>query len=200
MESTKDIPSFSGGQAGKKFEEITLQRLKKIEDRGEGCFGRYGVQFAVTGRNPDGTATGHVMQSLPDFEGVLSPTGRHVIWDNKVTSQASFDLSPYRMSTKGKKRRQFEHMMRRSVSGAICGFLIHWNERETKTRKDKAITYWLPIHASMRLWREFDCGELKTLRRDHCEAHGYEVEWNKYERERKYRPDLLGVLKLIDCL
>ena len=188
-----NCPDFRGVGAGRAFEDSTLERLSNEEANGHGCFGRYGVQAAVMGRHADGSVHARLIPSLPDFEGVLSPSGRQVVWDNKVVSGPSLNLVNYREATKGSRRRQFRHMIDRADHGAICGFLIHWNSRELKSTSQEASTWWLPVSSRMRIWKEFVCGELRVLTRAQCETHGLEVFWNKGDRERKYRPDVLSV-------
>jgi hypothetical protein len=192
-ETTEEPPDFVGQGAGKEFERYTFERLMKEEEKGKGCWGRYGVQCAVMGRNPDGTVLARVIPSLPDFEGVIGPMGRQVVWDCKVSSQSSMDFAPYRMETRGSRSRQLNHLLSRSTSGALCGFLIHWNSRETSRSKLPAETFWLPVHSSMRLWKDFDSGVVKRIDRGICEDHGHRVPWNRRGQERKSRPDVLAV-------
>jgi hypothetical protein len=185
---------FRGTGAGKEFEGVVLDRLKKEGQGGRCHFGRYGVQAAVKGRQKNGDVIAQLMSSLPDIEGVLAPEGRQVIFDCKVMSGPSFDLSKYRSETRGAKRRQLTHMYERSRMGATCFFLIHMNPRELKTRTEYQRTVALKVWDS-ELWTEFESGEWTTLTRKRLAEVGHNVVWDKSTREKVFRPDVLGVIE-----
>lgn len=171
---------------GKDFEKIIVERNREYRQHGTASVGRYGVQAART--NDEWI----IMQSLPDFEGTLAPNGNQVIFDCKVCSQASMPLSPYREESKGSRRRQLRHMLDRSRFGAICFFLIHWPERELKTRTEPVMTWRFPVDVDSDFWRAFEAGEVKTLSRSDCEDHGDPIDWVTLGDGRTPRPDYLN--------
>lgn len=188
------IPNFRGDRAGRDFEETVLKRLSDEEKNGNGCYDRAGVKAAIRKRNTDGTVVAQVMKSRPDIDGV-TPGGRQVVFDCKVCSGASFNMSEYREDIGSRqKSSQLKFMRRRSKCKAICGFLIHWNSRELKTKEEPAETFFLPVDYRMRLWRQFvDC-ELTTITRDHCATYGFRIPWTKGKRESNFRPDVVSCL------
>lgn len=183
-------PDFRGSGSGKNFEKILMERMNDEEDACLATMGRYGVQASHT-------ANGLIaMRSLPDFEGVISG-GHQFIFDAKVASGPSFDLGPYRDSTKGAKARQLRHMLLRSGFGVICGFVIHWNSRPHMKVPEDAKTYWVLIDGKMRFWQSFLRGEQKSISRSDCDDIGYRVSWTLRKGQRKPRPDLLSAIKEI---
>lgn len=187
------IPDYRGKTAGKDFEKDTMSRLEKEKELGNGSFGRYGTKASFFKKPGEDGVQAHAQQSLPDFEGDLW-NGQHCIWDNKVVSGASFDMSKYRAGTRGAKALQLEHMMDRSRFRAICGFLIHFNSRKLSKSVEPSKTFWLTVHPQMRLWKAFDRGDITNINRSHCEEFGVKIRWTKRERDRKYRPDVVGFL------
>jgi len=163
---------------GKEFEDIIARWARALGD--SGSIVRYGVQAVNTGGN-QGVIT---IKSLPDFEGILTGSLRQYIWDCKVCSQASFDLSPYR----DRKKRQLNHMLERSRFGAYCGFLIHWNPRELKTKSFPAETFWFPVRHDCPFWGAFAAAEQSRITRDDCREYGEEMIWSGK------RPELLQTL------
>ena len=153
------------------------------------------------------------VQSLPDFEGIFlqfrdvpSPRGTYnerkpVIFDAKVCSQASWGLDPYREvpgQKKGARRRQLTHMYERSDFGATCFFLIHWNERELKTKYEPAETFLFPVTRQDRhvgeFWNAFEAAEVKSINREDCRNYGKLVPWTTIGRGRTLRPDWIKAL------
>lgn len=170
---------------GKQFEAVIVERNREYEAAGIASIGRYGVQAT---RNKQEWV---ILSSLPDFEGSLS-NGRHVIFDAKVCSQASFPLDKYRVETQGSRSRQLRHMYRRAKFGATCFFLIHWSQRTLKRCTIQAITYRFPVHLDHPFWLAFNAGETKSLNREDCENYGTEIHWNCLSaRGKKPRPDFL---------
>jgi penicillin-binding protein-related factor A (putative recombinase) len=162
--------------SGAEFEFECLFALRKLESRGVGTFGRYGVQAVRTSNE------WQIMQSLPDFEGVIA--GKQIIFDAKVCTQASFPWAKYRSETKGPRARQLRHMVKRSEFGAKCGFLLHWNARDLKTKQTEAATFWIPVFHSV-YWQAVERGEIKNLNREDCNTFGFPVVWERNGRERK---------------
>lgn len=194
MGDERMIPSFTGTGAGRAFEQLVLERLRSSRE----CdAGRYGVQTTVIGSNNDGTPRLVAIKSLPDIEGVFDG-GRQFIFDCKVCSAASFDLTKYRLTDeqKGSKSRQLSHMLSRAGHGAVCFFLIHWNARELKTKTEGAETYAFPVRRDHQFWKDFLASETATIRRADCYEYGVKVEWDlAHERERKERPNVLQAIR-----
>ena len=184
-------PDLVSSNVGKEFESLVLNRLDYESERGNGDFGRYGVQVSFVPKEGGGVEPMPI-QSLPDIEGVLN-NGRQIIWDCKVlTTAASLSLSEYRTSKS--KSRQLRHMLNRSKNNAICGFLIHWNSRKLKRTEYPPATHWFPVDERIRFWRDFEAHETSSINRSDCDLYGYRVEWTKNDRERKYRPDVMRVI------
>lgn len=185
---TNNVPTRLTGKA---FESIIVERLKRDRDARRWHVGRYGVQAV---RLKDETM---MIQSLPDFEGAIYPIGRQVIFDAKVCSQASFNLAKYREETRGARSRQLRHMLDRSEFGAICGFVIHWNERQLSKRRDDAATYWFPVEPNS-FWGDFLSGDVRAIRRSDCVEYGSQISWVTLGAERTARPDIYSsVMRLI---
>lgn len=176
---------FTGQGAGKRFEQIVLETAS-IDVRA--TFSRYGVQATMF----DGEW--RPVASLPDFEGVIAPYGRQFCFDCKVCSASKFDLQNYQQRRANQKR-QLDHMLLRSEYGAICFFLIHFNERVLKTKTDPRMTVAIPVHGESTLWREFDCAERSSISRQEAAEQGNHVEWIKHGRSgRKLRPDVISCI------
>lgn len=186
-----------GTMTGKELEKLIVEINGIYREMGIASVGRYGVQASIMAGDRPGEMKTVVMQSLPDFEGdcVLNPLFRqHLIFDAKVCGQASFVLSKYRTETKGSRSRQLRHMLDRSRFGADCFFLIHWTERQLKTKHEPAITYRFPVLEND-FWTQFERGEIKVLTRADCAEYGTEVHWRTAgDRGTKPRPDYLDVL------
>lgn len=174
---------------GSDLEKLVVEQCAKYEAARLASIGRYGVQSVNTGKEVI------VLQSLPDFEGDIAPNGRHVIFDCKACSQASFDWSKYRAETKGARARQLKHMRKRSRYGALCFFLIHWNERALKAKTIPAQTYALRVDDADEYWDQVDGGFTKSLTLADCERMGVWVPWVVPERCRKPLPDFLNAVR-----
>lgn len=187
LSNDAEPPDFRGSGSGKAFEKIIIERMHDEEDNGNACMSRYGVQASYT---DSGLIA---MQSLPDFEGITK-AGRQFIFDAKVASGPSFDLGPYRDSTKGAKARQLRHMILRANFNCICSFLIHWNSRPDLRIPDPAMTYWIHIDGRTRFWQSVLRGETKSIKRKDCEDIGFLVKWTLKKGQRKLRPDVLSTI------
>lgn len=182
---------------GKEFESLVAERLEKLKEQGRAHFNKYGVQ--VVG-SPDRSHPSGIrwdpIRSFPDFEGVMT-NGRQVIFDTKVCSQASFDLSKYRWegTKSGPRARQLRHMLDRSMYRVPCYFLMHWNAREGKTFSEPSETYLFPVSNDIDFWLRFLRAEVKSINRKDCETYGTAVLWDKIGMERTYRPDLLRAIE-----
>ncbi|AMV35737.1 hypothetical protein VN12_26830 [Pirellula sp. SH-Sr6A] len=192
----------------KEFEQLVLDQSAWYEEIKFAVIGRYGVQATV---RPSHTTPGametQLIQSLPDFEGMyrclegeskgLPHTFRHVIFDAKVCSSASFPWNKYRAETRGPRARQLKHMLRRSRFGATCFFLFHWNERSLAKRTVPARTFIFPVSDQDDYWDRVESLEVKSLTLSDCEEKGVEVDWVLNSKQsRKYRPDFLLLKKL----
>lgn len=166
----------------KEFEDVCLYRMRQEEELGRATMSRYGVQ----GNFIDGAW--QPVQSLPDFEGLIEG-GRQFITDCKVCGAASFPLDDDKF-----KRRQWRHMVTRSRFGAVCFLLIHFSERELKTRTEPAETWAFPVMLPHPFWNEFDAGSAKRITRQDCEEYAVKVEWNTLPGGRTTRPDVLAAV------
>ena len=195
-QTPKSIPDFAGRSAGRDFEKRVLERLDWEENHHNGTYDRSGVKAAVRGFNKDGTVIAQLQKSKPDFEGIL-PSGRPLIFDTKVITGPSFNMSAYRTDIGSTaKSNQYKYMLRRCKYGALCGFLIHFNSREFKRKKKEyAETLFLVVNPKMRVWREFEECSVTVFTRDDCRVNGFEVPWNfKSKLDKRLRPDLIQTI------
>ena len=174
--------------SGKEFEDIVMERLRKLHKSHVAHITRYGT-IASRMKGADGKMVTMAKPSLPDFEGLYQ--GRQMIFDAKVCSQLRFDLNKFSPYTKGPRRRQLTHMYDRSEYGAACFFLLHWNA----TSKGGAETWAVPVHRHHSFWSLFERGELYSIRRDSIRLLGVPVRWNKDKREKTLRPDMEGLFR-----
>lgn len=176
---------------GREFEKILVARHGEYFDSGIATIGKYGVQFSFQ----DGEA--RPIASLPDFEGLAKCFKSQIVFDAKVCSQASFPLKDFKNvigQRKGNRRRQLEHMYKRSGYGAICFFLIHWNERVLKTKTEPVETFIFPVDNEHPFWIAFESGEVKQVNRADCHDYGTPVKWDVLGRARTPRPNWLNAL------
>lgn len=169
---------------GKGLEELVKERSAEYKAMRLAHITASGVQAVRTNEE------WIILQSLPDFEGVTS-FATQFVFDCKVCSQASFDLSKYRSEIKGPKSRQLRHMFERARFGVPCFFLMHWNSRAGVTFKEDAGTFLFPIDEQMEFWKEFDRAEKRSITRKDCVSYGVPCSWNIYGQGRKPRPDVL---------
>jgi penicillin-binding protein-related factor A (putative recombinase) len=204
----------------KDLEQACIHRLQREEEAGNATMSRYGVQgsFVKGSPAPDFVAMSQSMncdfasivaalgeafragkasadswrplQSLPDFEGVLAPSGRQFIFDAKLCSAASLDLHISHVA-----ERQLRHLRKRDRFGAICFFLIHFPERALKKTTDPAQTWAFPVSAEHPFWQAFDRGEVKRITRADCEEYAVAVPWNTLPGGRTPRPDILAAVQ-----
>lgn len=166
---------------GKEFQDIVKQRGLEYSRFQLAHMVEYGVQCV---RTDDKVLE---ISSLPDFDGVTAG-GRQFVFDCKVCSQASFDLSPYRQDTRAPKARQLKHLRTRAAYNVPAFFLIHWNARSLATMSEPAETYVFPV-CQNEFWEQFDAAEVRSIKRRDCERFGVRVEWNIIGQARTYRPD-----------
>ena len=176
---------------GKELEQLVVEQNEIYRKNKIASVGRYGVQATMMRNRDTGQVETQLHQSLPDFEGVRYG-GKQVIFDCKVCSQASFNLSPYRPELRGNKYRQLKHMFERDEFGSECSLLLHWNFREMKTKSVEAQTWVFPVSLKMEFWQRFLASEERAITLGHCEAYGRYVYWETSgDRGTKYRPAYL---------
>ena len=172
----------------KEFERLCIYAMEGAERVGDATMSRYGVQASLQNNE------WRPIESLPDFEGILQG-GRQFVFDCKVCSQASFPLDDDKF-----KRRQLKHLLRRAKFGGITFLLIHWNQREMKTRTDEARTVVFPLcgHHAGNFWVRVDAGAEKRITRDACDEYGIDVDWTG--PAGKERPNLLAAILRLQLL
>lgn len=168
---------------GKELEKVCIYRMEQEEKAGVATMSRYGVQASMF------EDEWHPIQSLPDFEGILAG-GRQFVMECKVCSQASFPLDDDKF-----KARQLRHLNKRARFGAISFLLLHFRERQLKTKAEDAITVAFPVHPEHEFWRAFDRGEVKRITRQDVEQYGEPVSWNVVQGCRKESPDLVCAIR-----
>lgn len=175
---------------GKEFEALVLFRAQKLAEQKILTLGRYGVQAVMMKNRETRKAEWMVIPSLPDFEGVIAGSGRQIIIEAKVCSQASYPL----YATNKKRPKQIDHMLERAEFGALCFLLIHFNGRELMRSSQPAETFAVPV-LDNHFWRTYQCSERKSLDRQECGLYGTRIPWNLYSsRANKETPDLTYLL------
>lgn len=181
------------------FENLCVERGKLEHGLGNGIWRRNENKAAYT---KDGLIS---KPSWVDFSGTVLMPG---IWptddpdvfregmvpwpihfDCKRTEQASLSLQPDHFSRK-QKRQLMEH----ARYGATCFLLVHYCERELKTKTDKAETIAIPVHPEHKLWVMVERQLLATISRETAKEYGVRVAWTKPGKTRKYRPDILAAV------
>lgn len=173
---------------GSELEKLVVDRGLEYRRDKRAHISRCGVQAVRT------KDEWQVIPSLPDFEGV-DWVGHQFIFDCKVCSQASFDLSKYRSDVKGARSRQLKHMLERAEFGVRCFFLLHWNARAGKTFTLPAETFAFPISGLLDFWQAFERGEIRSITREHCSDLAIRVAWTTIGAGRKPRPDFLAAVE-----
>lgn len=152
---------------GKEFETRTVDQLKRDHKHGRVSAGRYGVQGTFFG------GKWQPIQSLPDIEGVLPPHGRQFVFDCKVCSGPSFPLQDDKF-----EKRQKKHLYERADYGAITFLLLHFKQRELKTKgTDPELTVAFPVFEEHEFWVQVDRAEVKRISRAHADQFGVSVRW-----------------------
>jgi penicillin-binding protein-related factor A (putative recombinase) len=165
---------------GKDFEEECINALAKDE---RFDLTRNGVRSA---QGEDGKI--FTMKSLPDFSAAYAPIGREIVFDAKKNSAPSFPLNNY-VESKSKSK-QLWHLLNRSAFGSVTFFLIHWNERHTKTKHVEPATMIFPVHRQMPFWRSFLEGYTKGISLQDAHELGIRVQWHIPPRCRRPRMKL----------
>lgn len=173
---------------GKELEEIVLYRCREIDEPARRyTLGRYGVMAVLI----DGKW--QPITSLPDMEGALYGTGRQLIFECKVCSQASYALSG---GTSKSFKNQYKHLQRRSKFGVLTFILLHFNERKLKGKVDPEFTVMFPVQDNQ-FWQAYDRGEEKAITRAQAKMYGIEVAWDIPPGRQISSPNIYeGLLKL----
>ena len=169
---------------GKELEELVLFRARKCDEpQGLYTVSRCGVMSFFN----KGVWT--PVHSLPDMGGITAD-GREFVFDCKVCSQASYDLSG---GTHKSFAHQLKYMRKRAKFGATCFILMHFNERILKTRSDPSFTVLFPIGETA-FWLGYDEGSQKNITRTEAELYGIAVSWDSPGKKRKLSPNLYAAL------
>jgi len=178
----------------KEFEELIMDAADREQRAGRMTMGRYGTQASVF----NGKTI--MLQSLPDFEGVLA-TGRQFIIEAKTCSQASFPLTPSSI-----KPRQVSHMLERARFGVPCFVLIHFNMRVVRPHPQPGVTVALRVDDSNPRWQAFideaaaakrekrNMRDQGSISRDLAQDIGQRVRWHIPKGCRKALPDLMSMI------
>ena len=176
---------------GSEFEADILFRANKLEMSGILTMGRYGVQARMIKNEKTGDPEWKIIPSLPDLEGVIAPSGRQIIIEAKVCSQASYPI----YQTDKKRPKQIDHMLDRARFGAVCYFIIHFNARDLLTKSDPAETFAILVDGREHFWRLYQSGAIRSLSRSDAALYGKRIPWNLYStRASKETPDLTCLL------
>jgi penicillin-binding protein-related factor A (putative recombinase) len=132
---------MSDAITGRTLEQLVIFRAQKLEEQGILTLGRYGTMVVMM-NDEHGIPRWQPKPSLPDLEGVIAGSGRQLILELKACSQASYPI----YGTDRKRPRQIEHMMKRAKFGALCYIMIHFNQRDLKTKYQGAFTIAIPVH------------------------------------------------------
>ena len=181
--------------SGKEFEALVAWRAERDFARAKDKDIFYTLsRSGVKGRFNSEDSSWRPMASLPDFEGVTKHPwfGRQFVFDCKVTSSASWSMVSGSGSSKGFRRSQYPHLALRGGMGAIAFVLIHFNERQLKSKTEPAVTFAVPVMRHTRpLWNSYEAGDIKSLSRTDCYDHGILVVWNDSEGAySKMTPDI----------
>jgi len=197
MMETEPLVTCEDHLTGTGFQDLIDPRLSWLKQERAMAVDKPGVFAVPMQRFPDGSVRARLIASLPDYQGVFGTPQQEVVFDAKVCSQASFDLSKYRIEMRKARSRQLKFMYERASFGSACFFLIHWNRRELKTKVIPAITYAFPVRDNHPFWRMFETGSEKAIKRSHCETYAVEVPWTTMGAERTLRPDIYHASRAI---
>lgn len=172
---------------GKEFEGELIESANR--HKGILKLGRYGTQS----RYDKATRQLVPMKSNPDLDGSLSPYGRHVISEAKVTSSKSLYLANRIKDDKADKQLSF--MLEHSELGAICFYAIHFNKRIGVTFVSEAESWAMPVHPLIPFWKKFASGEETLLNPETLPLHGgIKIDWVVPNRCRRIRPAILEAI------
>lgn len=175
----------------KDWEKECLTSLQWASSAGLGTGGRYGVSCVPSGTDATGRMLWRPIPSLPDFEGLLANPMQPFIFDCKVCSASSMDLSKLRTE----RKKQVTHMLERSRFGAVCFFAIYFKERELKTKFAPASAWAFPVHFLHPLWRQFATHAITTITRLACEEYAVPIQFTIPPRCRTPRPDIVSAVR-----
>lgn len=167
---------------GKELEQLVIDRKDYDEPAGLYTLSRYGVQGVFMNNE------WRPVQSYPDFEGI-TPDGHQFIFDSKVSSQGSFDLTGG--TSKSFRALQYKHLCRRARFNVTTFILLHFNERVMKKGIEQAFTVAIPVGAGIPFWEDYDRGEAKGISRSQAMLIGVPVVWNlATQRCKQLTPDI----------
>ena len=175
---------------GKEFEDLLMKRAKAEEAQEFPRFtmGKYGVSGAFDPR----TKLWRPIRSNPDFEGATI-TGRQFIFDAKVLSGASIDVSAPSTAAQLKK---MKHRWRFNVP---TFFLIHMVARPGMNKpepSDEEMTICLPCNPDLMIWKDVEAGKTRIHRKIIREV-GYVIPWTKpTPTSRKPLPSIWKAIEL----
>lgn len=186
MKATDKKKPFSG----KAFEEIVMQAGDRHRKAKEMIIGRFGTTVTLV------NGKWMPVPSLPDFDCVLYG-GRQVVIEAKVTTKSTFDLQKATL-----KPLQVRYMLERSSFGVPCFLIVHYHERELKTKpKEEAVTALIPVSGDDPRWADF----VKTkhgagINRAEALSMGTAVEWTASGRQIKLLPDVFTAVQKLKHL
>lgn len=198
--TTEPLPTCHEHLTGAGFQDLIDPRLAWLKQERLMAVDKPGVFAIPVRRFADGTVQARLIASLPDYQGVFMTPQVEVVFDAKVCSQSSFDLSKYRIEQRKARSRQLRFMYERASFGSACFFLIHWNRRVLKTKADPAVTYAFPVRENHPFWQAFETGSEKSIKRSHCETYAVEVGWTCNGQERIKRPDILRAAQAVSIM
>jgi len=167
----------------KELEKLLLWRSTTYDEpRGLYMLNRYGVMAVYI--NNVWTPT----PSYPDFDLIIN--GQQYVFDVKVCSQSAWALTG---NTSKSLKHQYEFMKRKARVGARCFILLHFNEKQLKTKTHDSLTIILPIPSP--LWQQYETMELKSISRETASVYGYPVQWDTpTPRATKRSPNIYSCL------
>ncbi len=165
-EHTIHVPRNLKGNTGKdNFEDLLLQSADRMKDRL--TMGRYGVT-AIRRSATDIM----LVPSKPDFDGTFMGGGQFNV-EAKVESGSSFKIAnEYHF-----KASQYNWMRNKSLYGAECFLVIHFNARTGKTFSDEPFTVSIWVNPELPFWRAFEAGDVKSIDRETAKEIGKRVPW-----------------------
>lgn len=187
----------------KEFEELVKDRGQYEDKSGNAVWRKNGRLARMAGAPGSGQVTS--VPSFVDFSGTVPlelpvyeqgvhvgdyAVGQAIHFDCKVCSQASMSLQPDHFSRKQKRQ-----LTRHAVHNATCFLLIHFNERELRTKHDIAETIAMPVHPEHPFWLDVADNLTTSLNREVAREYGVAVSWDVPGKTRTLRPDVLSAVK-----
>ena len=171
--------------------QLEAEILRSIKSSPKLTGDRYGVKMSFR----DGEF--RPIKSNPDIEGLIAPKGRQFVIEAKTLGTPSLFLAT--RIRKDKTSQQLKKMFERSAFGGVCCYVIHWNERQLKTKYCPPRTFAFPVHPCDDFWRAFVFGVVTKITVDDCVEHAIEIEWEVGGRVRTPRMNLVSVIEKLDA-